>query len=309
MNWSLIMQKIKCGRSYGSITFTEPQDESSRRSETPSSTPLTLAERVEAVSTAGSEYYISLSSVPSCNSSEGVVCFRIDESGSTFVKSSHKFNHHGESCVETPHKTSTTGLTATTIRATVRNSCDSFLHYLGFNKNPVLPTSTSESSLASTANISSYTQEDSLDNDASPLMYQYQKNAALTSKCKAQLSRRNSSYADVRLSMVSNFSAAYNTTNVSLALTLMKSLYPPNNASDVYICSSALIAGMIIGQLGGGLLGDWLGRHAAMAVVMSLQVAAAFGSGWVGWIGFSGRINIDIYSSLAGESSFANLFY
>jgi PHS family inorganic phosphate transporter-like MFS transporter len=86
----------------------------------------------------------------------------------------------------------------------------------------------------------------------------------------------------MRLSMVSNFSAAYNTINISLALTLMEVTHPPLRSTDVSLCSSALIAGMILGQLLGGLLGDWLGRHVAMSVVMALQVTSAFWSGWVG---------------------------
>lgn len=95
-----------------------------------------------------------------------------------------------------------------------------------------------------------------------------------------QPSPRNSAVADVRLSMISNFSAAYNTVNISLALTLMRSTHPPEDAPSIANCSSALIAGMIIGQLGGGLLGDWLGRHMAMAVTLTLQICAAFMSAW-----------------------------
>lgn len=92
--------------------------------------------------------------------------------------------------------------------------------------------------------------------------------------------KRNSTLADVRLSMISNFSAAYNTVNISLALTLMRSTHPPEDSPSIANCSSALIAGMIIGQLGGGLLGDWLGRHMAMAVTLTLQICAAFMSAW-----------------------------
>ena len=87
-----------------------------------------------------------------------------------------------------------------------------------------------------------------------------------------QPSPRNSAVADVRLSMISNFSAAYNTVNISLALTMMRPTHPPEDAPSIANCSSALIAGMIIGQLGGGLLGDWLGRHMAMAVTLTLQI-------------------------------------
>ena len=110
-----------------------------------------------------------------------------------------------------------------------------------------------------------------------------------------QADKRNSTNADVHLSMVSNFSAAYNTINISLALALMQSAHPPEDSSSISKCSSALIAGMILGQLGGGLLGDWLGRHMAMAVVMTVQIGAAFMSSWSGVI-FVGR---NIHSELA----------
>ena len=51
------------------------------------------------------------------------------------------------------------------------------------------------------------------------------------------------------------------------------------------------------------MLGDWLGRHAAMAVVMSLQVVAAFWSAWSGWVGMgmSSSAGGSIYVVLAGE--------
>jgi PHS family inorganic phosphate transporter-like MFS transporter len=88
---------------------------------------------------------------------------------------------------------------------------------------------------------------------------------------------RNSSSADLRLSMLSNFSTAYNIISISLSLDILKDLYPitPEASS---LCSSALIAGMIVGQLVGGALGDIMGRHRAMSVVMFLQVISAFAS-------------------------------
>ena len=96
--------------------------------------------------------------------------------------------------------------------------------------------------------------------------------------------KRNSTTADARLAMVSNFSAAYNTFNISLALALMRSSHPPHASGDVTSCSSTLIGGMIVGQLVGGLLGDWLGRHMAMAVVMCVQVISALMSAFSGTI-------------------------
>jgi PHS family inorganic phosphate transporter-like MFS transporter len=94
---------------------------------------------------------------------------------------------------------------------------------------------------------------------------------------------RNSTTADTRLAMASNFSAAYNTFNISLALALMKKSHPPSHAaSDIASCTSAVIGGMIVGQLVGGYLGDWLGRHMAMAVVMCIQVGSALMSAFSG---------------------------
>jgi len=82
--------------------------------------------------------------------------------------------------------------------------------------------------------------------------------------------QRNTAASDLRLSMLSNFSTAYNVVNISLALRLIDA-----NGS---LCSSALIAGMILGQLVGGTLGDVLGRHRALALVLGLQILGALGS-------------------------------
>jgi len=87
---------------------------------------------------------------------------------------------------------------------------------------------------------------------------------------------RNSAAADLRLSMLSNFSTAYNVLSISLALHILSERNGDLSASDKSLCSSALFAGMIVGQLGGGALGDILGRHLAMTLVMLLQVFASF---------------------------------
>ena len=187
--------------------------------------------------------------------------------------------------------------TTTYVKRAIRKSSDTVLKSLGFYKNVVIAPSTEnlcQENLGQTAAIG----RTELADDA--ITYTQEK--------------RNSSYADMRLSMISNFSASYNTINISLGLTLMNAMHPPKHPSDVSLCSSALIAGMIIGQLAGGMLGDWLGRHLAMvsesdlvhgfrlcnsnahnnkltsyslsisskAIVMSLQVASAFWSAWVG---------------------------
>jgi len=87
---------------------------------------------------------------------------------------------------------------------------------------------------------------------------------------------RNSSSADLRLSMLSNFSTSYNIVSISLALGMMSNVYDTISSSDRSLCSSALLAGMIFGQLAGGTIGDILGRHIAMTVVMFLQIVASF---------------------------------
>lgn len=152
-------------------------------------------------------------------------------------------------------------------KAPLGNVFDVMLSSLGFGKNPILASpdtmnTTPDTPISSNREVHKSTSKDLNSNH-----------------------KRNSSHADMRLSMVSNFSAAYNTINISLGLTFMKLLHPPMHPTDMSLCSSALIAGMIIGQLVGGLLGDWLGRHMAMSVVMTLQVAGAFWSAWVGLLG------------------------
>ncbi len=85
---------------------------------------------------------------------------------------------------------------------------------------------------------------------------------------------RNTKASDLRLTMLSNFSTAYNLVSISLALAIMERIYD-TTPQDKSLCASALIAGMIVGQLLGGIIGDILGRHMAMAVVISLQVVGA----------------------------------
>lgn len=98
---------------------------------------------------------------------------------------------------------------------------------------------------------------------------------------------RNNKASDMRLSMLSNFSTAYNVVSISMALNIMQELYE-TTPQDKSLCSSALIAGMIIGQLAGGAIGDILGRHVAMALVMSLQIVGAL----VTACAFDGRLSI-----------------
>ncbi len=154
--------------------------------------------------------------------------------------------------------------------------------------------SSSETAVTAASSVSTIStiNEDSVYSEAQPCSVPAEHNAILHPPPPM---KRNSVVADVRLSMISNFSAAYNTVNISIALTLMRSTHPPDDAPIIANCSSALIAGMILGQLGGGLLGDWLGRHMAMAVTLSLQICAAFMSAWSDII----VTDWDIYTGLA----------
>lgn len=91
-------------------------------------------------------------------------------------------------------------------------------------------------------------------------------------------SKNNVSTADLRLSMLSNFSTAYNVVSISLALDLMSPQYDLISETDRSLCSVSLLAGMVLGQLGGGALGDSLGRHVAMDIIMFLQIFASIAS-------------------------------
>lgn len=111
--------------------------------------------------------------------------------------------------------------------------------------------------------------------------------------------KNNSRPADMRLSMISNFSTSYNILSVSLALHLMSGMHPMRLGDhDLTICSSALLWGMILGQLAGGTLGDVLGRHRAMTLVMLLQIVAAFGSACSTPLQFW-NVRLSIYQTLA----------
>jgi PHS family inorganic phosphate transporter-like MFS transporter len=108
---------------------------------------------------------------------------------------------------------------------------------------------------------------------------------------------RNSASADLRLAMLSNFSTAYNTVSISLALAILRNVRPVTKTSNQAFCSSALIGGMIVGQLLGGTIGDVVGRHRAMSLVMLLQIVAAIGSALSCSLLMCGR-EIDLYHTL-----------
>ena len=94
----------------------------------------------------------------------------------------------------------------------------------------------------------------------------------------SQPQTRNHTASDLRLSMLSNFSTAYNIISISLALQILETTKGHHHHVNKSLCSSVLIAGMMVGQFCGGMLGDMFGRHVGMAVCLSLQVIGALGS-------------------------------
>ncbi len=79
--------------------------------------------------------------------------------------------------------------------------------------------------------------------------------------------------------MISNFSTSYNVVNISLVLPILQQLQEKSSSADSAACASSLLAGMVLGQLAGGALGDsFLGRLGALRLVMSLQIVASLAS-------------------------------
>jgi len=78
--------------------------------------------------------------------------------------------------------------------------------------------------------------------------------------------------------MISNFSTSYNVVNISLVLPILNQL-TGSSSKDQSACASSLLAGMIMGQLVGGALGDsFLGRLGALNLVMCVQIVASLAS-------------------------------
>ena len=78
--------------------------------------------------------------------------------------------------------------------------------------------------------------------------------------------------------MLSNFSTSYNVVNISIVLPILQDLHH-GSSEDAAACASSLLAGMIIGQIFGGALGDSsMGRLGAIRFVMVVQIAASIGS-------------------------------
>ena len=95
-----------------------------------------------------------------------------------------------------------------------------------------------------------------------------------------QQQQRQSSGLSIQqcIAMLSNFSTSYNVVNISLVLPILKDLHE-STPQEYAACASSLLAGMMVGQVVGGMLGDTcLGRLGALRLVMFLQILASIGS-------------------------------
>ena len=82
--------------------------------------------------------------------------------------------------------------------------------------------------------------------------------------------------------MLSNFSASYNVVTISVILPILRLILSFNHSateeSQAMLlrqeseCASAVIMGMMIGQLAGGTLGDMFGVQRAIFLVMAIQI-------------------------------------
>mmetsp|Transcript_38950 Transcript_38950/g.50355 ORF Transcript_38950/g.50355 Transcript_38950/m.50355 type:complete len:450 (+) Transcript_38950:113-1462(+) len=86
--------------------------------------------------------------------------------------------------------------------------------------------------------------------------------------------------AEVILAALSNLAISFNVVNISLVLQILAEVYN-ESAFEEDSTSSALIAGMVIGQLVLGFLGDWLGRRRALLVTILLAIVGAIGSAFI----------------------------
>jgi len=82
------------------------------------------------------------------------------------------------------------------------------------------------------------------------------------------------------MAMLSNFSTSYNVVNIGLVLPMLEQLLPETTSGNSASCASSLLAGMMVGQIVGGYLGDSpvLGRLGALFIVMTVQVVASIAS-------------------------------
>ena len=83
--------------------------------------------------------------------------------------------------------------------------------------------------------------------------------------------------------MLSNFSTSYNVVNISLVLPILSQVWEHSPTSEeTAAVASSLLAGMMVGQVFGGALGDsFLGRLGALRLVMAIQIVASIASSLV----------------------------
>ena len=123
---------------------------------------------------------------------------------------------------------------------------------------------------------------DRLNNDSninvSEQQQRQQRQPSSTAAYVTQQSNRFRSNASQITAMISNFSTSYNVVNISLVLPMLHILVSSTSSSDhphkqeqqleeyEAACASSLLAGMMVGQVLGGMLGDtvWLGRLGAL---------------------------------------------
>lgn len=99
--------------------------------------------------------------------------------------------------------------------------------------------------------------------------------------------------------MVSNFSTSYNAVNVSMVLPILNALEKGNDSASEHtspsVLASSLLAGMILGQLVGGTLGDSsLGVARSLQLVLAVQIVASLSSAL-----FPSSDSLDFYGQLA----------
>ena len=116
--------------------------------------------------------------------------------------------------------------------------------------------------------------------------------------------------------MISNFSTSYNVVSIAMALPILQSSFLPyahsaTDTDDAYdpdsgaaldeidaMCASALLGGMVLGQLVGGAASDTIGRIPALYGAILLQVVGSLGSALVG-LGMFGREGMDVFDFLS----------
>ena len=118
--------------------------------------------------------------------------------------------------------------------------------------------------------------------------------------------------------MISNFSTSYNVVSIAMALPILQSSFLPyahsaTDTDDAYdpgsgdsaaldaidaMCASALLGGMVLGQLVGGAASDAIGRIPALYGAILLQVVGSLGSALVG-LGMFGGQGMDVFDFLS----------